>query len=211
VIQEELYKHVQTFASTAPSDQAARYETAAQSFRIPYWDWARGEDAGPVPDFFTTPRIDVIRPDGTHDSLWNPLYSYYFHPLIPDDFNGKVKENLAPSFKKSNSSLCSGQLSMQPRAGPAPMPGTQHRIKPRCSARMPNNGAVCTIMSTRRFGNPVSMNFRTEWKKRMGGYTALLVVGGRQIHIRGTCGRSNTRHLSHCSCCTIRASSHSSL
>jgi tyrosinase len=65
---------------------------------MPYWDWARGEDAGPVPDFFTTPRIDVTRPDGSHESLWNPLYSYYFHPLIPDDFDAKVQLSPLSSY-----------------------------------------------------------------------------------------------------------------
>jgi tyrosinase len=97
--QEELYKHVQHFADTAPPDQASRYEAAANSFRMPYWDWARGEDT--IPEFFTTQRIDVIRPNGTHESLWNPLYSYYFHPVTSDVFDSKVQDSRNMTIEES--------------------------------------------------------------------------------------------------------------
>lgn len=57
---------------------------------MPYWDWARGENAGTVPEFFTTQKITVLHTDGTNESIWNPLYSFYFHPLTPSEFNDKV-------------------------------------------------------------------------------------------------------------------------
>jgi tyrosinase len=66
---------------------------------MPYWDWARGDDT--VPDFFTTQRIDVTRTDGAHDSLWNPLYSYYFHPVTPDGFDGKVCNSSRMNIEES--------------------------------------------------------------------------------------------------------------
>ena len=59
---------------------------------MPYWDWAQGEKGGPVPDFFTTETITVIKTDGSEELIFNPLCIYQFHPLIPDDFEGKVSE-----------------------------------------------------------------------------------------------------------------------
>jgi tyrosinase len=73
------------------SDRLARYAAAANSFRMPYWDWAQGEDAGPVPEFFITKKIDVIYPDGMKETIWNPLYAFYFHPINPDGFEKKVR------------------------------------------------------------------------------------------------------------------------
>lgn len=91
--QEELYKRVQYYASTASPRAKDRFVAAANSFRMPYWDWARGESGGPVPDFFTTQMIDIVRPNGQKQELWNPLYSFYFHPLIPADFDSKVRSS----------------------------------------------------------------------------------------------------------------------
>jgi hypothetical protein len=90
VPQEELYKHIKYYADGAPPDQAARYAAAADSFRMPYWDWARGENVGTVPDFFTTQMINVVHTNGFNETIWNPLYSFYFHPLTPEGFNDKV-------------------------------------------------------------------------------------------------------------------------
>ncbi|KAH7061712.1 hypothetical protein BKA63DRAFT_573421 [Paraphoma chrysanthemicola] len=87
LFEEQLYKGVHWFAERAPEDQLERYRSAANEFRMPYWDWAKG-DSG-VPDFFTWEYISVTRPDGTSDNIWNPLYTYYFHPVIPDDFDSK--------------------------------------------------------------------------------------------------------------------------
>jgi tyrosinase len=60
---------------------------------MPYWDWARGESGETVPSFFTTPTIDITRPNGAKDTIPNPLYSYTFHPLMTSDFDGKVRLN----------------------------------------------------------------------------------------------------------------------
>ncbi|KAH7068549.1 hypothetical protein FB567DRAFT_615332 [Paraphoma chrysanthemicola] len=87
LFEEQLYKEVHWFAERASEGQLERYRSAANQFRMPYWDWAKGE--GGVPDFFTWEYISVTRPDGTSDNMWNPLYAYYFHPVIPDDFDSK--------------------------------------------------------------------------------------------------------------------------
>ncbi|KAH7379109.1 hypothetical protein DE146DRAFT_761311 [Phaeosphaeria sp. MPI-PUGE-AT-0046c] len=89
IFEEQLYRSAQYWASTAAADQRDRYTAAARSFRMPYWDWARGEEGGTVPEFFTTEEITVSRPNGSTDSMWNPLYTYHFNPLVPEGFNDK--------------------------------------------------------------------------------------------------------------------------
>ncbi|KAL5113579.1 hypothetical protein ACEQ8H_008527 [Pleosporales sp. CAS-2024a] len=89
LFEEQLYKRVQEYADEAHADNWDVYQAAAKSFRMPYWDWALGESGGPVPDFFTHETLDIVRPSGETYQLWNPLYSFYFHPLNPSDFDSK--------------------------------------------------------------------------------------------------------------------------
>jgi hypothetical protein len=85
---------MQNIAMIAPADQVDRYITAADSFRMPYWDWARGKAGGGVPEFFTEPFVTVANLNGTTEEIRNPLYAYGFRPLIPRDFAGKVRSPL---------------------------------------------------------------------------------------------------------------------
>ncbi|KAH4248442.1 hypothetical protein HBI24_137470 [Parastagonospora nodorum] len=89
LFEEQVYKRVQHYAEEATEDVKERYQAAANSFRLPYWDWALGEGDGPIPDFFTAQMINVTRPNGQQQELWNPLYAFYFHPLVPGDFESK--------------------------------------------------------------------------------------------------------------------------
>ena len=57
---------------------------------MPYWDWARGEEGGTVPEFFSTEQIEIIWPNGSTEAMWNPLYSFHFNPLPSEGFNDKV-------------------------------------------------------------------------------------------------------------------------
>ncbi|CAI6332145.1 unnamed protein product [Periconia digitata] len=59
---------------------------AADAFRIPYWDWALGQQGEEFPDIFTTPLATVIGPDGNQQTIPNPLYQYQFHPASSSDF-----------------------------------------------------------------------------------------------------------------------------
>lgn len=88
--QQELYARVRTLATRAPADQTERYQWAAYSFRIPYWDWSLGEASGDVPDFFTSEMTTVATVEGRNIEIWNPLYKYTFHP-IPHGFGEKVR------------------------------------------------------------------------------------------------------------------------
>jgi tyrosinase len=83
-----LYKHVRYWAVQTYGKNLERYALAADSFRMPYWDWAQAN--GSVPEFFTTEMIDVTHPDGSEMTIWNPLYAFYFHPIPPKGFDKKV-------------------------------------------------------------------------------------------------------------------------
>lgn len=97
--QEQVYKRVQHYAQETTEDVREQYQAAANAFRLPYWDWALGEGDGPIPDFFTAQMINVTRPNGQQQELWNPLYAFYFHPLIPGDFESKACETFGLAIK----------------------------------------------------------------------------------------------------------------
>ncbi|ORY14554.1 hypothetical protein BCR34DRAFT_599107 [Clohesyomyces aquaticus] len=84
--EQELYRHIQQIAALFPEDLRERYISAAENFRIPYWDWALGA-SDTVPDVFVTPTISVVGTDGLPQTIPNPLYRYEFHPVIPGDFD----------------------------------------------------------------------------------------------------------------------------
>jgi tyrosinase len=87
LFEQVLYGLIQQIASSFPDSSRARYEQAAASFRIPYWDWAAQPAAG---DYFPnavgkSATISVITPqsDGKQVPIDNPLYTYKFNPLNP--------------------------------------------------------------------------------------------------------------------------------
>ncbi|KAH7124115.1 tyrosinase [Dendryphion nanum] len=87
LFEQELYNHVQAAALRFPPHLRDRYIAAADSFRIPYWDWALGIAGGNLPDFFVSPTLQVIGTDGYDKNISNPLHNYNFNPLIPGDFD----------------------------------------------------------------------------------------------------------------------------
>lgn len=91
VSQQVLYDHIQFIASlyeVGPTRN--RYVTAAQKFRIPYWDWAavpeEGQSTFPI-SIGGSPTMTVAGPSGAQ-VISNPLFSYTFQPLktaeLPD-------------------------------------------------------------------------------------------------------------------------------
>ncbi|KAF1937431.1 tyrosinase [Clathrospora elynae] len=88
LFEQVVQSYMINIANHAPSDRIERYLTAANEFRLPYWDWAQGTSLGPVPDFFMSPTITVTETDDTQTDIYNPLYSYKFKP-VPDGFDEK--------------------------------------------------------------------------------------------------------------------------
>lgn len=90
VIQQVLYEHIQAIAQQFPSRLLEKYTTAAGDFRLPYWDWARGDIGGEIPEILTWPTIQVIDTDGAGHTISNPLYQYRFPSSIAEDFGTPV-------------------------------------------------------------------------------------------------------------------------
>jgi hypothetical protein len=173
---------------------------------MPYWDWARGESGGPVPDFFTMKMVDIVKPSGERYELWNPLYSFYFHPLRSEDFDHKVRQISA--VLHDDTDHCSGASSMPLSAGPTPMHGTLSQTRAKCLNLLPSSSVTCTIISIRLSESlALTVSARLS-KKHMAGSTASLVVVGLGIHPRATCGRWSIQLSSPCSCFITRTYHH---
>ena len=74
--QQLLWTNAQQIAATYPAEQRSTYQTAATTFRVPYWDWAINSS---MPDPVNDPMVTINTPQGTL-SMTNPLYNYTFHP-----------------------------------------------------------------------------------------------------------------------------------
>ncbi|KAK8014508.1 tyrosinase precursor [Apiospora arundinis] len=80
--EQTLGDHVQALASQYNDSSSASYKAAAESFRVPYWDWAADYR---LPTSTTDQRVTVKGPHGQVD-IPNPLYSYKWQefPLKSD-------------------------------------------------------------------------------------------------------------------------------
>ncbi|KAK6532574.1 hypothetical protein TWF281_006758 [Arthrobotrys megalospora] len=90
VFEQILHSIMQRIAAAYPDQELRnRYQTAAEAFRIPYWDSAQLKDRGGrrslnVPYLCTLPKVQVFTPTSAGDTLKpfeeidNPLYSYKF-------------------------------------------------------------------------------------------------------------------------------------
>jgi tyrosinase len=58
---------------------------AANTLRIPYWDWAA---TAAIPTIVSTPKVTIITPTGKKE-IDNPLYCYKFPYLDPTYFPNK--------------------------------------------------------------------------------------------------------------------------
>lgn len=77
-----LYNYVQQVASQYTGSDAATYQAAADTWRMPYWDWASTPQ---MPASVSAPVISITGPSGQM-TINNPLYNYTFHPLSKTDF-----------------------------------------------------------------------------------------------------------------------------
>jgi len=74
VVQQVLVDHAITLAKEYPEAQRPEYQRAAESLRVPYWDWAENSS---LPPSVGQPEIRVETPKG-QQTIRNPLYSYNF-------------------------------------------------------------------------------------------------------------------------------------
>jgi len=86
--EQVLYNLMQQIVGEFPAGSARdRYSAAASTFRIPYWDWAAAPPSGQsvLPaSVGGSATVQVTAPNGT-TTIKNPLFSYTFHPLDPNE------------------------------------------------------------------------------------------------------------------------------
>ncbi|EED13327.1 tyrosinase [Talaromyces stipitatus ATCC 10500] len=86
LFEQRIWQFAQSIANAYPEDQRQTYIDAADTLRIPYWDWAVNPN---MPESLVYQSIVINTPNGQR-TMDNPLYSYKFHPLplgsdIPND------------------------------------------------------------------------------------------------------------------------------
>ncbi|KAG8819755.1 hypothetical protein FRC17_010343 [Serendipita sp. 399] len=98
LFEQVLAKHVTDIANEYRGDVKAKYVSAAQRFRIPYWDWAANPN---LPDSIAVGgKVTVNSPDGPKTLEENPLYSYKFHPVYPN-LDGLPRATRWDSYKST--------------------------------------------------------------------------------------------------------------
>ena len=90
-----LWNNAQQIAAQYPYSQRAKYQAAAVTMRIPYWDWSLNDT---MPDVTTNSKISVNTPGG-FIIIDNPLYNYTFHPLVPADLPEVSSFPVAPEVR----------------------------------------------------------------------------------------------------------------
>lgn len=61
---------------TIPSSEQATWAAAAQSWRLPYWDWAASYNEAALPVLLTSETITISKPGNKSDSVPNPLVRF---------------------------------------------------------------------------------------------------------------------------------------
>jgi hypothetical protein len=92
-----LYHHVQEVVKKidASDPEQAKYKVYAESFRIPYWDWAR-KDTQVVPAEALDPCYHAPGPQGSKIASasdkddYNPLYLYKFPEGTPTEITVRL-------------------------------------------------------------------------------------------------------------------------
>ncbi|KAF7945069.1 hypothetical protein EAE96_009849 [Botrytis aclada] len=87
LFEQYLFQIIQKIAATFPAATKTRYQQAALTFRMPYWDWAATPPTGDkyFPTVVGQPSIQIVTPTSNNKPVQinNPLYSYKFNPLNP--------------------------------------------------------------------------------------------------------------------------------
>ena len=80
VFEQVLNQKAVEIANTYTVDKD-KYQSAAESLRSPYWDWAK--NMIPPPEVIELTEVTIVMPNGSKQSVQNPLFTYHFHPIDP--------------------------------------------------------------------------------------------------------------------------------
>ncbi|CCA72436.1 related to tyrosinase precursor (monophenol monooxygenase) [Serendipita indica DSM 11827] len=99
LFEQVLYKHVNDIAASyTDAAKKTKYQAAARSFRIPYWDWALNAD---LPDFVSQQTTVTVDTPTGQQTIPNPLYQYTFHPVYSDFGDGLPDEKTWESWQST--------------------------------------------------------------------------------------------------------------
>ncbi|KAH8724533.1 common central domain of tyrosinase-domain-containing protein [Phaeosphaeriaceae sp. PMI808] len=88
IYEQAWYLAVTEVINDFPQDQRQRWRNAAQTLRMPYWDWAMETNGGPtVPTTIRDQQVTVTKPQG-QVTIANPLYSYSWGNSLPNEIGG---------------------------------------------------------------------------------------------------------------------------
>ena len=87
IFEQALYQAVQEVIDEFPSGQRGRWQQAAATLRMPYWDWAQDGGSNTVPTLIRDQTVTVTKPQGTV-TIPNPLYSYSWGNSLPSEMGG---------------------------------------------------------------------------------------------------------------------------
>ncbi|KAK4219908.1 Di-copper centre-containing protein [Rhypophila decipiens] len=86
LFEQVLVSHAVNISNQYPPNHAPAYKAAAQTLRLPFWDWATDPT---VPSFTGDANITVNGPTGP-TTIRNPLYSYRFQNPVPSSWGGQL-------------------------------------------------------------------------------------------------------------------------
>lgn len=87
IFEQALYQSMQEVINTFPQSQRGRWQEAASTFRMPYWDWAQDGGSATVPTQIRDQTVTVTKPNG-RVTIPNPLYSYSWGSSLPSEIGG---------------------------------------------------------------------------------------------------------------------------
>jgi tyrosinase len=88
VFEQAWYLAVTEVINDFPQGQRDRWNRAAATLRMPYWDWAQETNGGPtVPTQMRDQQVTVTKPQG-QVRINNPLYSYSWGNSLPAEIGG---------------------------------------------------------------------------------------------------------------------------
>ncbi|KAF9701036.1 hypothetical protein EKO04_000503 [Ascochyta lentis] len=101
IFEQAWYQSVQEVIKTFPSGQQSRWNQAAATLRMPYWDWAQdpGSSGATVPTLIRDQTVTVTKPSGTV-TIANPLYSYSWGNSLPTEIGGGPWNNWPSTLRR---------------------------------------------------------------------------------------------------------------
>ncbi|TVY85032.1 Polyphenol oxidase [Lachnellula suecica] len=109
LFEQVIAMHAQAIAKTYTGPQATIFQSAADTLRVPYWDWAANSQ---MPAVVSQQTVHITTPNGDQE-VSNPLYSYKFkQALDPNLFPGGGLADSMQTFRSdnANAALAAGNL-----------------------------------------------------------------------------------------------------